>query len=693
MPIVRRLFRLVSRGSFFPLLLSSCLAAAGALAMALSAPGSLHTHVLGLGGDPYQTLWRFTGLQEALARGTLAVPGEPLRNLGPLPWLLVHTLTGEPLAYNIVWMLQFPLAVGATFALGRVLGLHPLAAAFAGLLVAFAPYRIAQSLGHFGAMQLFWIPAMTAAFLNWLRRPSYVRVFLLALVGVATAWTEHTLFLTALLALCVLLVVVRRELRAVLRRGEVWRHIAVLVLILFLGGIAPFRQEVLRTASSTSELNPGHEQRLRFTPTFAALVTPPTFHAMRRVDAPYGTSSLPAADRVVSLGTALLVLAGVAVIRERPFVRQRELLLPALLTLTGIALSLAPRTTIGAALFNVLPFFSAVRAVDRFLALAVMTLPLLAVRVLTELGTNRSRGYRALAVVLASLLLFEGAPQVPFPSQRAVIAPAYAALAQDSSDGGVLEAGASVDYVLASHAVFASTTHHRPVLGSIAFERVEKPPTRTQLLRLPVVRDLLLLRVEDLEQPTFFRQHPARIAASALRSGGVAHVVLHASVDGHDLLRQSAAGVRPITREELQRVQTFLRAAGLSEVAQAEGTVIYRVPAAAESIPVAARGSGWQRVSRRQDGTVQAALTHGATVEVYAVEPVRNIQLSFRIARGSRSGRLRLRDNPRGETSAVPGDVVRLDLGAVPSGMRRYVMDIDAPEIIVENPSVTFVSR
>lgn len=648
----------------------------------------LATSVIGLGGDPYQTLWRMDALQRALSRGSLTVPEDPIRNFGPLPWAPLTAALPDVLAYNVIWLLQAPLAALATFALGRRLGLPPWPAAVAGFLVAFAPYRLAQGLGHFGAMQLFWIPLTLVAVLAWVTRPTLSRTFAVAAALVGTSWAEHTLFLTTLLGVLATGLVFAHDLRARLasRRGVILVFAALGMVVI--AGLFPFARELQEVSRPTSPLNPGHAQRLRFAPTWASLFTLPPFHRAKASGAPYGTPRDTVADHVHSLNMFASALAVVAALMWWRTDRRSVALLLALIVL-GIGLAVAPRIPGGERLYQ-LPILSALRAVDRFEALAVVAIPLLAARSLAFLP-------RTAAVGFSLVLLLEILPVHAVPMQSASI-PSYVERLADAPAGAVLEVPAAADYLVASRALYVSSAHRRPVLGHRAFERVRDPASDVTLLQLPVVRDLLLLRVSDLEQRTFFNQEPREIARAALASEQVVAIVVPADILGIPVVRQSAEGVVPAAQDDLGRIHAFLRSVGFT-ADQGDGARVYPVPpwSAEDSAFVALRGEGWERISR-DDGTVIAALRDGAAVEVRVLgERPLPLTLTFRTRPGTSARVLRL-DTPAGPGVPVEaGAVSRLPLGTLAPGRYLFTLrlepasgrTIDATEIIVENPSIT----
>src|SRR5581483_2951541 len=180
------------------------------IALAMSWPLVFHMRstVIGQGGDPWQTLWRFVDRSQALhqAIATHSLPsfihteflgGGPGRlvNIAVWPWMPLHLLLGEPLAYNIVWLSSLILSGWAMyFLLAYLFANRPrwwAGALLGGLAYMFLPYRIAHALGHFGAMQTQWLPLLILAWLALLRSWRWQTAIALALLVIIQAWTDQ----------------------------------------------------------------------------------------------------------------------------------------------------------------------------------------------------------------------------------------------------------------------------------------------------------------------------------------------------------------------------------------------------------------------------------------------------------------------------------------------------------------------
>jgi hypothetical protein len=116
----------------------------------------------------------------------------------PLQWLGAEPVT----AYNVVFLLAFPLSALAAHALAYTLTARHQSAAVAGLAYAFNPYRLSQ-ISHVQMLWVFWTPLALLALHRYGRdgRPRWLLLFGAMCVGQALSNTYFSLFFPLLLAL------------------------------------------------------------------------------------------------------------------------------------------------------------------------------------------------------------------------------------------------------------------------------------------------------------------------------------------------------------------------------------------------------------------------------------------------------------------------------------------------------------
>lgn len=645
------------------------------------------TMVPGLGGDAFQTLWRTVRLGDALSRGTLTIAEEHVvRNFGPLPWLPLSAVFGEVAMYNLAWFLSAVFSGWFTFLLARRLGSPLFPSLLAGLLVEFSPYRLSQALGHFGSLQVWWIPATLLAAANWARRRSVPWGLATAAGIVGTAWTEHQLFISLLLFLVVLGGVFWRDVLALLRRARL--SVALAGVLVFLGAILPFLSTVSITSSAESFLNLGPAQRERFSATAQTLLLPPPFHLFRRGISGYGTDTATVADHVHTLGATLLAVTIVTLLRP-PRVRRKHAAL-AVAAGAGILLSLGPVLRLSGtaiplpgALFDILPVVSALRTMGRFVVVAVVALP-----VLLALRWTSLPGSLLLRLLVAGLLLLEIVPAWGYPRLEAV-SPDISRALTTAPAGGLLVIPSLTNSRLASEYLYLSARLPHALPGNSALDRATDPAARARFLATPVVRDLALLRLQDLSLPTFFGQDLAAVAPAAFASFNIRAVVLHADPQGGVY---ALAGSTPerITVADVERARRFLQdTLGLTEESLGKNVYLFRVrlPNSQDENVVAMKGEGWELDRRTADELVTTVSGRAAVLTYVAAPPTRAVELVADVV--SRDGAERVSvSGPSVDTVVVvpSAGVIQIPLGALPQGVFSTTLQVAPGRLMLRNP-------
>ena len=234
------------------------------------------TNVAGVGGDPYQTSWRIVKLGEAVRQGSLTVAEEStFPNISPLPWLPVYYLFGEIVAYNTAWLLSAILAGYFGFLLARKWGAYLWPSVMAGLMIEFAPYRIAQSLGHFGAMQIWVILAALFSLTAWNRKSARGWLLLTLFFTLVAAWTDHQLFIVLMIVYFVFGAGYWRQLRRLNYKMAISLLVAPVIVIVI--AIFPFWKSAVNVATGKMSLNLGNTQRQAYSANLRSLLLSPAF--------------------------------------------------------------------------------------------------------------------------------------------------------------------------------------------------------------------------------------------------------------------------------------------------------------------------------------------------------------------------------------------------------------------------------
>ncbi len=379
------------------------------------------------GGDAWQILWDIDHVRRALSGDepfwfsprVFAPEGASLRahTLTPantVPAALLAFRAGLFTGYNTTLLFTFVLAAGASYRLARRLGASPVGAGLGALVFAFAPQRMARTLGHLNLLAIGWLPAALEGLVVASRGTGWRRIAgslagALALALLATSdW--YLAFIGALAAASFAAFEIARAPRerragtaAALAASGVLALLAVLPAARALASVTPgWAGHDARTsgASLTSFFVPSRPQLLaRLTPGLTG---------REGSTAEEGSNYLG----FVPLAALLAVAAGRA--------REREIDFALVAGAVALVLSMGPvlrvfSTPTGvplpyAALERLVPAFRLGGAVNRFQALAFLPLALGVAFAATRL---LAKGRRAVVVLGTLLLAVEFAPADP----------------------------------------------------------------------------------------------------------------------------------------------------------------------------------------------------------------------------------------------------------------------------------------
>lgn len=623
---------------------------------------SLTTHVAGQGGDPYQTLWRFEEKPRSFNWQTEFLgQGEPrLVNLTVWPWMWVHGLFGEPISYNLIWLLSFILAgYGMYLLAGELFKKYGGAAWLTGLMYMLLPFHMAHSFGHFGAMQVQWIPLIIWAFLRWFKSNDLRWGALTGLLIVIQAWSEHHYLLWLAFFGLVALFYWRTW-------SKQWLGVAVVTGLLI---ILPYWPTVRLAWQPGNSLELGEEQTIRFSADALSYITPASFHSLwgERIQTLLGwrwRENITEATYFVGWIPLLLIL----------FFHQR---IPArhfkfwvTVGVVFLLISLGPVLHVGGWLTGLpLPYtligwwpgLASVRAVGRAGIFVMVAMSILFGWVWHTQARPpiRRAGWPPLTVIISGLLLLEFL-FLPLPMQSAQPSPAYD-FVRTRPGKAVIELPAATNYTAASRALLASTIHDKEVIASIALERGEDPETQAEIKALPGVKQLLYLRTTDLQQnrQEFFGQDIAETLPDALRWLGVAAIIVHAD---------------SLTSLQLEAIKNLLERK-LGWLAKPFGDVtVYVVPAAAGSDGIVIRrGEGWETVTydRAKKLTLAAYRGRAEVVLINTTTRAKQVVLSYNAVRESEHALLKRQSVT---VEASPGETV-------------YAFTADSKRTVIANPT------
>ena len=106
-------------------------------------------------------------------------------------YFIIHQILGEPLAYNLVWLLSFILSALGAYLLVKYLTKNYIAAFLAGYFYSFIPYHFyfAEG-GHFGAMHIEFLPFFVLFLLKFIDTLKFKHFFLTGIFALLIVASE-----------------------------------------------------------------------------------------------------------------------------------------------------------------------------------------------------------------------------------------------------------------------------------------------------------------------------------------------------------------------------------------------------------------------------------------------------------------------------------------------------------------------
>lgn len=642
-------------------------------------------HIAGQGGDPWQTLWRFDEKKNTLETAlynqqigsflkTEFLGGGEARlvNVTVWPWMPLHYILGEPIGYNLIFWLSFILSGYGMYVLVQYFlneyqtpntTLVPwwrldTSAFLAGILYMFLPYHTAHSMGHFGAMQLQWLPFTIWAFFKWLKKPSFGNSFALGFFFILQAFSEHHYVLWLGIALVVYAVCNLRILRQTIRASKVSLVVLAAAVVL----VALVYWPTVRLASQhDSSIVLGVDQTIRFSADLFSFISPSLFHPIWR----WSKTSEILYTQIFSGNSSeathfLGIIPLLLVLFFSHAIPKNQKKLWTVFTLTFFVISLGPRLhVLGTllplplpyALIDSLPFFSAVRAVARASAMVGLGFSVLFGWVLyTQLHRIKS------SVLIGCLLLLEFL-FAPLVLQSSVLPEVYTRI-RDLPGTSLIEIPAATNYNAASRSLYASHTHGKTVLANSALERGADPSAEELIKQTPGIKQLLFVRTTDLaeDRVEFFKQDSAETLLDAMKWFDVAGILIHSD---------------SVTERQFTILNDFLEKKVGFTAQHFNDAVLYTADAAFTNDGVfVTRGKGWDQVilDKEKNVTIAAFSTKAEVRIINTTDTDQVIRFSWNVAKGS-TGTLLVRHNNEivGSTITVrPGESILEFTSALP---------------------------
>ena len=459
-----------------------------------------------LGQNPYSTDFLFHPHGASLALHTHS----SFNQLAAFP---INLLLGPIAALNFATLLGFVLSGIAAHQLAYEIHRDRAGAYLAGLIFAFFPHHLEQSLEHLNLSSLQFLPWVALYGLRIVRGGTLRDA---CLFGIVFALNALSCWHYALFTLFVLPWIWGVEL---IRASDPRPLVQNAMKRLLISGaivtvvMAPFAISMLSEAGSfvsyaKAPVDRGSDLAFFFVPSDHHPVLGALTESYYR-----GHRAYPALGSQAYLGYGALILAALALVRPGD---KRSLITWCLIFSSSLILALGAHPTFGGqtlgislphAVFEQIPLLKSLRVANRFIVLSMLALAMLASIGFSALLKERRRA----AISIFALIGFEFL-WLPYPMQRVDFSPILDLLA-DEAPGAILDIPFSDNSTAALNLAY-QTRHERPIAGGYISVR---PHGAAALENDPVLFQLSGLAPVP----------PERIDIDHLRSLGFSHVVLH----------------------------------------------------------------------------------------------------------------------------------------------------------------------
>lgn len=609
----------------------------------------------GYATDTYQHLWISWWYRYSLTTlhvnpnnlVTLFAPDgmyNPLIWASPLPHLLslpLQSLLGTIGAFNVMYIISFPLCGLAMYALAYDLT-HSHAGAFiAGFVFAFFPAKTIHLVGHYLQFHIYWLPLYILFLLRLLKKPTWKNA---ALCGVFLGLSVLSHFIHA--AQFVLPITVIIFAYALITRQKIWNVKGLLrlllVFIVALVIILPFYGPYV-FGLSRYELDMVTGGVSNFCPDLLNFFVPYIWHPLSTLIPSlfhYNLNLVPAGGNFVEsiayVGVFVLLISCIGLLKRR-----KDALLWGLVALVGAVLSLGPLLHIGGQLVSIavddkttyfplpyliytkLPFLDAGRTPGRTGTLTMFGMALLSAYGVSCLSGLKMRWLRRAALVLLALLMSLDYMLWPLPYFSSPV-PSFFQQLRDTPGGAVLEFPSFLTYSsklteAPNYGFIDQMTHLRPTNGGYLHRW--DPVLRNKTLAL----DELILPQRDVE----IIDYDANVdLAALLQQIGYEYVVIrkpYTDTMPADVKSQYLAFEWKGTNawpEQIQGADRVSQALG-APVFEDQSVWIYKVPPVVPTSPASAwlyLGKGWEWVTLT-DGFPSRKLAGAGEIVIEPLNP------------------------------------------------------------------------
>lgn len=455
--------------------------------------------------------------------------------------LIFHFIFGEPLGYNLFWLLSFVLTGWGTYLLVHSLTKRKIAAIIAGIIFAYSPVHFAFSAGFHGMGHLEWFPFAILFLIKFFQKPTfkYFIGFGVFFTIIASYDIHGAVFMGLFSIVFGVSQLIRRKNLIRDKRFLIYLGIFLALALLFLINKS---QGLIKIATSENNyLKPSLEEVVTYSNDAAGFIIPYAYHPIwgnffwQKISSGFVRSI---GENTNYIGIVVLVLAGIGFLCFKKEYWAKFWLGIAILFST---LSLGPFLKAAGViepkipapylfLYHYIPFLENIRGVGRFFALGMLGFSILAGYGFIAL-LDRLKKFKGKAVILTivPLLLIVDFLAVPRLSTSEVPL-FYLKLAGEAGDFSILQTPSVTSYNPSSLLKYYNSQHDKKVLAQKAyFSRDEYDESRLADIRnTPVLGNILYYLPQGIgPEQDVLKQDYRAVAQTIFKQNNLKYIILH----------------------------------------------------------------------------------------------------------------------------------------------------------------------
>jgi hypothetical protein len=508
-----------------------------ALTIVLTWPFAWHffSSVPSLGSDTMQVIGvageRMNVLRDlGIFKGTLELLARSEFNIVTL-YAYFELIFGRIVGYNLLFLASFVLSGFGMYLLAYYFTKNKPASLVAGIIFAFSPFHIHNSLStNVGTMHQEWLPFFALylfKFFDDLKLKNFILAgFFLGLI----AFTEHQLFAFTLIFVLFFLVYQAITRPKIFARKKFWLFAIAGAVILSVVSLFIFRSLFEIAYSENNYLDPGFRAAVKYSNDTLAVFIPPSFHSFwpkafsglretfeRRIDSFFS----------VYLGFSVLLLSILGLFGFRSHKSKKGIWFWLAVALGFYVLSLGPYLHFKGEIeppvkmpyllaYSYLPFFNNIRTVGRLFVWSMAAFSVLAAwgiaYAMSKIKNEKSKidedksedtdlterenmfaelsfYQKILFISICAIIILEYLA-VPIKTNTLLHSQFYEKLGQDKEEYSILEVPGSTDYDFASRDLVWKSIHRKNTVNGYDFARVIEDHYTFQR-GTPIIRTLL----------------------------------------------------------------------------------------------------------------------------------------------------------------------------------------------------------